>query len=210
MLGRKIRNAECAVVPDKVLEKNMKRFICRMVPFVILLIITACGTSQSEQGSEKQTQASSTAKVDGENQPELEAEKEGTQFRKNDNEIGEEDNTEMRMKVQVEDSTFTATLEDNDAVRALLEMMEKEPVIIRMSDYSGFEKVGALGKNLPANNSQTTTAAGDIVLYQGNQIVMFYGSNSWSYTRLGRIDDLTGWEEALGKGDVTVAFSLKD
>lgn len=209
-MGRKIMNAECAVVPDKVLEKNMKRFICRMLPFVIVFIIAACGASQSEQGSERQTQASSTAKVDGENQPEPEAEKEGTQFRKNDNEIGEEDNTEMRMKVQVEDSTFTATLEDNDAVRALLEMMEKEPVIIRMSDYSGFEKVGALGKNLPANNSQTTTAAGDIVLYQGNQIVMFYGSNSWSYTRLGRIDDLTGWEEALGKGDVTVAFSLKD
>lgn len=209
-MGRKIMNAECAVVPDKVLGKNMKRFICRMLPFVIVFIITACGASQSEQGSERQTQASSTAKVDGENQPEPEAEKEGTQFRKNDNEIGEEDNTEMRMRVQVEDSTFTATLEDNDAVRALLEMMEKEPVIIRMSDYSGFEKVGALGKNLPANNSQTTTAAGDIVLYQGNQIVMFYGSNSWSYTRLGRIDDLTGWEEALGKGDVTVAFSLKD
>lgn len=188
----------------------MKRFICRMVPFVILLIITACGTSQSEQGSEKQTQASSIAKVDGENQPKLEAEKEVTQFQKNDNEISEEDNTEMRMKVQVEDSTFTATLENNDAVRALLEMMEKEPVIIRMSDYSGFEKVGALGKNLPTNNRQTTTGAGDIVLYQGNQIVIFYGSNSWSYTRLGRIDDLTGWEEALGKGDVTVAFSLKD
>lgn len=209
-MGRKIRNAECAVVPDKVLEKNMKRLICRMLPFVIVFIIIACAASQSEQGSERQTQASSTAKVDGEAQPEPEAEKEGTPFRKNDNEIGEEDNTEMRMKVQVEDSIFTATLEDNDAVRALLEMVGKEPVIIRMSDYSGFEKVGALGKNLPTDNSQTTTGAGDIVLYQGNQIVMFYGSNSWSYTRLGRIDDLTGWEEALGKGDVTVTFSPED
>ena len=55
----------------------------------------------------------------------------------------------------------------------------------------------------------TTTRAGDIVLYTGNQIVIFYGSNSWSYTRLGRIDDLTGWEEALGNGDVTVRLSLK-
>lgn len=82
-MGRKIMNAECAVVPDKVLEKNMKRFI-RMLPFVIVFIITACGASQREQGSERQTQASSTAKVDGENQPEPEAEKEGTQFRKND------------------------------------------------------------------------------------------------------------------------------
>ena len=77
-----------------------------------------------------------------------------------------------------------------------------------MSDYAGFEKVGALGTSLPTNNSQTTTQAGDIVLYQGNQIVLFYGSNSWSYTRLGKIDDLTGWSEVLGSGDVSVTFSL--
>ena len=72
--------------------------------------------------------------------------------------------------------------------------------MVQMSDYSGFEKVGPLGTSLPASNSQTTTQAGDIVLYNGNQIVIFYGSNSWSYTRLGHIDDLTGWEEALGSG----------
>lgn len=114
----------------------------------------------------------------------------------------------MKMIVQVGGSTFTATLEENAAVDALLEMMENEPVTIQMSDYAGFEKVGPLGRSLPTSNSQTTTHAGDIVLYQGNQIVMFYGSNSWSYTRLGRIDDLTGWEEALGRGYVTVTFSL--
>ena len=91
-----------------------------------------------------------------------------------------------------------------------MEMMEEGPVVIQMSDYAGFEKVGPLGESLPANNSQTTTEAGDIVLYQGNQIVIFYGSNSWSYTRLGRIEDLTGWKEALGSGDVTVTFSLAD
>ena len=98
----------------------------------------------------------------------------------------------MNMIVQVGGSTFTATLEENAAVNALVEMMERGPVTIQMSDYSGFEKVGPLGTSLPTSNSQTTTHAGDIVLYQGNQIVIFYGSNSWSYTRLGRIDDLTG------------------
>ncbi len=120
----------------------------------------------------------------------------------------EEEITEMKMTVQVGTSTFTATLEDNAAVGALVEMMENGPVTIQMSDYAGFEKVGALGTNLPTSNSQITTQAGDIVLYQGNQIVMFYGSNSWSYTRLGRIDDLTGWTEALGDGDMSVTFSL--
>ena len=122
----------------------------------------------------------------------------------------EEENSKMQMKVQVGGSTFTAALEENEAVDALVEMMEQGPVTIQMSDYSGFEKVGPLGTSIPASNQQTTTQAGDIVLYQGNQIVMFYGSNSWSYTRLGHIDDLAGWEEALGSGDVTVTFSLED
>ena len=122
----------------------------------------------------------------------------------------EEENSEMQMNVQVGGSTFTATLEENEAVNELVKMMEQGPVTIQMSDYSGFEKVGSLGTSLPASNRQTTTRAGDIVLYQGNQIVIFYGSNSWSYTRLGHIDDLTGWEEALGSGEVTVTFSLED
>ncbi|MCC8101976.1 MAG: hypothetical protein LIP11_06845 [Clostridiales bacterium] len=112
------------------------------------------------------------------------------------------------MKVQIGDSVFTATLEENEAVNALVEMMEEAPVVIEMSVYSGFEKVGSLGTSLPTDNSQTTIQMGDIVLYNSNQIVIFYGSNSWSYTRLGHIDDLTGWKEALGSGDVTVTFSL--
>ena len=119
-----------------------------------------------------------------------------------------EENTVTNMNVQVGDVVFSATLEENEAASALVEMMRESPVVIQMSDYSGFEKVGSLRTSLPASNSQTTTQAGDIVLYNGNQIVIFYGSNSWSYTRLGHIDDLTGWEEALGRGDVTVIFSL--
>ena len=119
-----------------------------------------------------------------------------------------EENTVTNMNVQVGDVVFSATLEENEAASALVEMMRESPVVIQMSDYSGFEKVGSLRTSLPASNSQTTTQTGDIVLYNGNQIVIFYGSNSWSYTRLGHIDDLTGWEEALGRGDVTVIFSL--
>ena len=69
--------------------------------------------------------------------------------------------------------------------------------------------MGDLGISLPASNRRITTQTGDIVLYQGSQVVIFYGSNTWSYTRLGRMDDLTGWEEALGGGDVSVTFSLE-
>ena len=116
------------------------------------------------------------------------------------------DDAVTKLKIEVGGQTFTATLEQNDATAALIAML---PVTLPMSDYSGFEKVGSLGANLPTNNAQTTTQAGDIVLYNGNQIVIFYGSNSWSYTRLAHVDDLTGWPEALGSGDVTVTFSAQ-
>ena len=119
------------------------------------------------------------------------------------------EDTAMKMKIEVNGSLFTATLADNAASDALADWVEEGPVTLELSDYAGFEKVGPLGRSLPASDSQTTTHAGDIVLYQGDQIVLFYGSNSWSYTRLGRIDDLTGWEDALGGGDVSVTLSLE-
>ena len=114
------------------------------------------------------------------------------------------------MNIQIGDASFTATLADNAAVHELIEMMKVEPITINMNDYSGFEKVGSLGRSLTTDDHQTTTSAGDIVLYSGNQIVIFYGSNSWSYTRIGRIDDLSGWEEALGSDSITAVFSLSD
>ena len=110
-----------------------------------------------------------------------------------------------KLEVVVGDTVFTATLANTQAAEEFAQML---PVTITMDDYSGFEKVGPLGRNLTASNSQITTTAGDIVLYNGNNIVMFYGSNSWSYTRLGKIDDLTGWANALGRGSVSVTFRL--
>lgn len=126
----------------------------------------------------------------------------------NEEETGEQ--TEMKMNVQVGDYTFTATLENNTAVEELVDMMKEGPVTINMDDYSGFEKVGSLGRSLTASNSQTTTDAGDIVLYNGNNIVMFYGTNSWSYTRIGKIDDLTDWNKALGSGSITAVFTIAE
>lgn len=116
----------------------------------------------------------------------------------------------MTIQLQVNGRTFTATLEQNDAARALAQRLAEGAITLRLQNYGGFEKVGPLGESLPASDRQTTTHAGDIVLYQGDQIVLFYGSNSWSYTRLGRVNDLTGWADALGSGDVTVTFSLAE
>ena len=125
--------------------------------------------------------------------------------------VGEmEGTTDMKINVQIGNTSFAATLEDTAAAREFAEMMRSAPISISMSDYSGFEKVGSLGRSLTSDNRQTTASAGDIVLYSGNQIVMFYGSNSWNYTRIGKIDDLSGWEEALGSGDVTAVFTLME
>lgn len=121
-------------------------------------------------------------------------------------EMEEED---MKMVVAVNGRDFMATLEENSAVEALVEMLEDGSVTLSLHDYAGFEKVGALGRSLPTSDSETTTQSGDIVLYQGNQIVLFYGANSWSYTRLGHIDDLNGWNDVLGSGDVTVELSME-
>ncbi len=101
--------------------------------------------------------------------------------------------------------------EDNASVEALTELVSSSPLTVQMSMYGGFEQVGSLGTALPRNDSRTTTQAGDIVLYSGDQIVVFYGSNFWAYTRLGRITDKSPSElaELLGNGDVTLALSLK-
>lgn len=176
----------------------MKKIISLLLAGSFLFSMSACGRSEPEPSEPVSTTAVTEFFVLSESEPPLPTE-----------EIPQrEENSEMKLNVQIGDDHFTATLENNGAVDAFVEMMEQEPVVVSMSDYSGFEKVGSLGRSLPASNSQTTTQAGDIVLYNGDQIVIFYGSNSWSYTRLARIDDLTGWEEALGSGDVTVTFSI--
>lgn len=108
----------------------------------------------------------------------------------------------------VEGVTFPATFADNQGAEALADLLTDGPLTLSLEDYGGFEKVGSLGQSLPTSNAHITTQSGDIVLYQGKQIVLFYGSNAWSYTRLGHVTDLTGWQEALGHGDVTVTLSL--
>ena len=80
-----------------------------------------------------------------------------------------------------------------------------------MSMYGGFEQVGSIGQNLPRDDKQTTTSSGDVVLYSGNQMVVFYGSNSWSYTRLGHISDKNeeDMNDLLSNGDVTITISIE-
>ena len=119
--------------------------------------------------------------------------------------------SQTKVVLKVGGNTMTATLTDNEATRELTKLLEHGDLTIRMSDYGGFEKVGALPQSLPTSNTHITTEPGDIMLYQGNQMVIFYGSNSWSYTRLGKIDGATSdsLRQFLGNGNITMTLSLE-
>ena len=122
--------------------------------------------------------------------------------------LNESEGEEKTMEMMIGDTPVTVDWEENESVEAL-EELAAEGLTIEMSMYGGFEQVGPIGQSLPANDTQTTTASGDIVLYSGSQLVVFYGSNSWSYTRLGKIVDKTPeeMEDLLGSGDVAVTLS---
>ncbi len=114
------------------------------------------------------------------------------------------------MNIQIGDRVLTATLVENSSVEALKEALAEGPITINMRDYDNMEKVGSLSMDLPRNDEQITTEAGDIILFQGNAFVIYYAPNSWNFTRLGKIDDISAEElkEILGDGNVTVTLSL--
>ena len=120
----------------------------------------------------------------------------------------------MKISIQITSDSgnhkLTATLADNSSATAFYELLKKGPLTVDMHDYGSFEKVGSLGTSLPRNDSQITTKAGDIILYQGNQITIYYDTNSWNFTRLGKVDGVTQAElkKILGKGDVTAVFEI--
>lgn len=127
--------------------------------------------------------------------------------------IKEEDMTE-KLYITIGNQTLPVTLVKNNATEALMAALAANPITYEADDYGGFEKVGALGMSLPTSNQQLTTQAGDVILYSGNQIVLFYGSNSWSYTRLGRIEyesleQLKSFLKA-GQGRVSVTLSAEN
>ena len=121
----------------------------------------------------------------------------------------EEEEVSM-MQMNINGTPVTVAWEDNDSVAALKELA-KNGLTIQMSMYGGFEQVGSIGQRLPSSDVQTSTSSGDVVLYSGNQLVVFYGSNAWAYTRLGHITDKTPEEmrELLSRGDVTIELKAQ-
>ena len=120
--------------------------------------------------------------------------------------------SQMEIIIDVNDNKLTAALADSTAAKELAEKLKSEPITVTLNEYGGFEKVGDLPWSLTKTDESIETEPGDIMLYQGDQMTIFYNSNSWSYTKLGSIENTTQEElKALfGEGDVTVTLSLKE
>ena len=123
-----------------------------------------------------------------------------------ENEMTEKE--DVNMKLWINEEEVSVIWQDNESVEALKDIVKENDLQISMSMYGGFEQVGAIGQSLPRNDVQTTTSYGDIVLYSGDQLVVFYGSNSWAYTMLGHIEDKSqeDLKNLLGNGDVTITI----
>lgn len=184
----------------------MKKLLSLLLTALLVVCLTACASDQVQPASGSYNAASGSMEESYANTQNSSAAETRTSD-KTEEEITMEQNT---FYITIGTNVFSATFSDNAGAQALKNLLADGPMTIDMRDYGGFEKVGSLGQHLPTSNAEITTQAGDIVLYQGNQIVIFYGSNSWSYTSLGKVNDLSNWSDALGGENVTVTFSLSN
>lgn len=114
------------------------------------------------------------------------------------------------MYIHVNDKVLKVNLSSNSSSEALINLLKEWDILVDMSDYGNFEKVGSLGHTLPRNDERITTEPGDVILYQGTEITIYYDTNTWNFTRLGKIENITQNElkEILGSGDVSIRISL--
>ena len=177
-----------------------KRIVATLVVFFLLL--TGCkanNTGAFQEDDVSQTQSGVETNTN--------ESKEQAKMKKSD----ESTLADNQIRVTVGSSSFIVNLEDNETAKALREMLADEDLTISASNYGGFEKVCQLGKTLPRNDNQITTEAGDVMLYSGNQIVFFYGANSWSYTKIGKVEasSIEELESVLSGSETEVILSLK-
>ena len=122
----------------------------------------------------------------------------------------EDNNMTYNLKITVNNEELILELTNNEATKELINKLKEKDVVVNASEYDNFEKVGDLGFSLPTSDEKIETEPGDLMLYQGNQITLFYNSNTWSYTRLGKVINKNSEElkHILGQDDVTMTLSL--
>lgn len=125
---------------------------------------------------------------------------------------GDEEKEITYMYITINGNKLEVTLADNSSVAALIEILKQGDITFTAEENGGFEIYGDIGHTLPANNTQITAQAGDVILYSGKYICLFFGNNSWSYTRIGKINGYSASELRTllgGQGNVQVTISLK-
>ena len=180
----------------------MKKMLIIMLAFVLTVMTAGCSSDSKETpeaDTSEETQQTETGDPGAD------------EDQKTDNADGNEEESEMiEMTLKINDEEVNVKWEDNESVRALAGLAAKGPVTVETSMYGGFEQVGALGTTLPSNDADTVTEPGDIVLYSSSNIVIFFGTNSWAYTRLGHIEGKNRDElkDLLGGGTTVLTITL--
>ncbi len=184
--------------------KNTRKLIPFLLAAVMLIVCAGCG-QLSPKGSSGGTTPTPAPIPDSTPAPDPTPVPDPTP---GENENEQEESTMEKLKMEINGNTLMATFADNSSAEALKEILKSGPLTVTVDDYGGFEKVGSLGHTLPSSDTQITTVPGDVILYNGDQLTIHYGRNSWSYTRLAKIDDVTDLQTKLGTGTQTVVLSL--
>lgn len=214
-----------------------KRILTVFIALTMLIAMTGCGSRQEQNTSSDPATGEAAARTTETDKASDPLQEDAAQMPKEDDssntsgmndparpseqadaeepateETGTEEVKAKMLRMMIGNTAVAVDWENNESVEALKAQCENEPLVIQMSMYGGFEQVGPIGSRLPSNDAQTTTSAGDIVLYSSNQIVVFYGSNSWAYTKLGHItdQDASGVAGLLSNGNVTITISMED
>ena len=214
-----------------------KRILTIFIALTMLIAMTGCGSRQEQNTSSDPATGEAAAQTTETDKASDPLQEDAAQMPKEDDssntsgmndparpseqadaeeptteETGTEEVKAKMLRMMIGNTAVAVDWENNESVEALKAQCENEPLVIQMSMYGGFEQVGPIGSRLPSNDAQTTTSAGDIVLYSSNQIVVFYGSNSWAYTKLGHItdQDASGMAGLLSNGNVTITISMED
>ena len=188
-------------------ENRSGKIIAVLAVYMLLICFSACGGSNTAPATDTAFQT----EVPSQKADEQTASETTAVPTESKSEETEENPIMKTLKMKIDDATVTVDWEENESVAALAEFVKDQPIRSTMAMYGGFEQVGSLGTSLPRNDAQIKTQAGDIVLYSGDQIVVFYGSNSWAYTRLGHITDKTAaqMKDLLGNENVTIVISME-
>ena len=202
------------ICSEKVWSKFIKTILCLSALMMTMALCSCSKDNTAETSSGISSDAVSTVSETEHTQLSQTSEAISQPEESSQTESGGHSETKAAEKMQmfINGQPVNVEWDNNNSVQALKQLAASNKLTIQMSMYGGFEQVGSIGTSLPREDVQTTTKAGDIVLYSGNQIVVFYGSNSWAYTRLGHITDKTADEltELLGNGNVTLTLSMTE